>query len=141
VLKMHTPILNALCIRRVPHALLSARPLATAASQTASTPAVLLSRPTRRGRPHFNSLDTLRGASSTATDDKTSGNVQPGASPPTVARESDAEEEYWVREQVPKPNRTFSFLCRPSAGVRSLLTTSFTVFFSYNLAMCSPYTP
>ena len=140
MLKMHTPILNALCTRRVPHALLSTRSLATAGSQTASTPAVLLSRPTRCSRPHFKSLDTLRGASSAATDDKTSGKVQPSASPPAVARDPDAEEEYWVREQVPKPNRTFSLLCRPSAGVRSLLTASFTVFSPYNLAMCSSYT-
>lgn len=117
---MLTLMLQAQCTRRAPHALLSARTLATLVPQTASTSAVLLNRPTGSGRATFKSLDVLRSASTKAADAKKSGSGQPTTTPLAASEEPGVEEEYWVREQVPKPNRTSSVLYRPSTYVPSL---------------------
>lgn len=117
---MLTPMLRGQCIRRAPHVLFSVRTLATTVSQTASTSVVLRNRPIGSGRATFRSLDTLRSASTKAADAKKSGNDQPTATISAASEEPDVEEEYWVREQVPNPNRTSSLTCRSSTGVRSL---------------------
>lgn len=72
------------------------------------------------GSAAFRVLDVLRRASTKAADHKKSVNVQATAPPLAAAEERETEGEYWVREQVPKPNRTSSFLYRPLASVPSL---------------------
>ena len=113
-------ILRAQCIQRTSRALFCARTLATVVAQTgtpSTSPAVLLNRGS--GRATFKALNDLRNASTEAANKK-SVNVHVTKTPSAAAEEPDAEEEYWLREQVPKPNRTSSFLCRPSATVHSL---------------------
>lgn len=110
-------MLRAQYIRRAPHTRFSARTLATSAPQTASTSVVLRKRPVGFGQATFKSLDALRRASTKAADPKTSRNGQPTATLSAAPEEPDVEEEYWVREHVPQPNRTSSFLYRLSTGV------------------------
>ena len=120
VLMMLTPILRDQCIYRAPRVLFSVRTLATTVSQTASTLVVLRNRPIGSAQATFKSLDALRSASTKAADAKKSGKEQPTATISAASEEPDVEEEYWVREQVPNPNRTSLFACRSSTGVRSL---------------------
>ena len=121
VLIMLTPMLRDQCVRRAPRVLLSVRTLATSVSQTAPTSVVLRNRPLGSGRATFKSLDALRSASTKAADAKKSGNGEPTATVSAAASEEpDVEEEYWVREHVPNPNRASSLAYRSSTGVRSL---------------------
>jgi len=128
-------MLRAQYIRRAPRALFSARTLTTTPPQTVSTSVVRRSRPVGYSRATFKSLDALRSASTKAADAKRSGNGQPTATHSAASEGPDVEEEYWVREHVPKPNRTSLFLYRLSTGFLRWADISFSVFFSYDSTM------